>query len=132
MIKQHEKWLHKAHDDLSFAHLGLENQYYSQLCFLSQQCIEKCIKGYMVYQGMLYERTHNLIKLLHTVADLEEDLKSTLTEIRFIDEFYIPARYPDGIPGGLKDQAPTEKHAKLALDTAQRVYEIVSNKIRKQ
>ena len=129
MTEQHKKWLQRAYDDLNFATLGLENDYYSQVCFLSQQCIEKCLKGYIVSKGDVYERTHSLLRLCQVVPELNIDLAPFKKEIRLIDKFYIPTRYPDGVPGSLEDRMPSRKHAKIALKTAQDVYQILSKKL---
>jgi len=44
-MKQYKEWLAKAEDDLNFAKLGLESNFYSQVCFLSHQIIEKSLKA---------------------------------------------------------------------------------------
>ncbi|WP_161953986.1 HEPN domain-containing protein [Candidatus Methylomirabilis limnetica] len=44
-MRPYERWLNQAWDDLQFARLGLEQGFHAQACFLSQQVIEKCLKG---------------------------------------------------------------------------------------
>ena len=40
-----EHWLIFAHQDLRMAELALDEGIYNQVCFHSQQCVEKAIKG---------------------------------------------------------------------------------------
>ena len=69
-------------------------------------------------------RTHLIADLLQQVlapaqaaiADLEEDLLA-------LDQFYIPTRYPDALPGSLPEGLPQHPHANTALTTARRCYE---------
>ncbi len=42
-MEEFELWLSKAGDDLEFAKLGLDNEFYSQVCFLSHQVVEKSL-----------------------------------------------------------------------------------------
>jgi HEPN domain-containing protein len=130
MSAQHEKWLARAGDDLGFAELGLKNEYYSQVCFLSHQCIEKCLKGAIVREGRVYERTHSLIKLINGLPWFERRAEHLLDDISIIDKFYIPTRYPDGVPGGLPDGLPGPEHANMAFRTAKAVFEMTCKELR--
>lgn len=122
MTRQHDVWFSMAEDDLNFAKVGLREKFYSQVCFLSQQAIEKAFKGYLVYLGKRHPKTHKLIDLYRLCnANFLEPFKN---KIKLIDEFYIPTRYPDGIPGGLSNRLSNEADAKEALDIAEKVVQV--------
>src|SRR5436853_3448790 len=53
-VQPHEQWLARAEDDLSFAQLGLREKYFSQVCFLSQQVVEKAFKAFLLAKGRSY------------------------------------------------------------------------------
>lgn len=44
MKKPHEDWLYFAEQDLAFAESGIESGFYSHVCYLSQQAVEKTMK----------------------------------------------------------------------------------------
>ena len=128
-MQLHKKWLAKAEDDLKFAKVGLENQFYSQVCFLSQQAIEKALKGFLVSKGRLYPKTHKLIELKRLCADILSNLEEFDDSLRIVDEYYIPSRYPDGVPGSFKDGLPSVENAKEALETAEKILDLVNNEL---
>lgn len=119
MTKPHEAWFSMAEDDLNFAKVGLREKFYSQVCFLSQQAIEKVLKGYIVSIGKTHSKTHKLIDLYRICnAKFLEPFKN---KMKLLDEFYIPTRYPDGIPGGLPGRLSNETDAKEALSAAEEI-----------
>ena len=64
MKKPAEPWFVRAEDDLRFAKLGLDHQYYSQVCFLAQQAAEKSLKALLIARKGAYPRLHNLVGLM--------------------------------------------------------------------
>lgn len=123
MTEPHEAWLEKATDDLCFAAIGLKEGFHSQVCFLSQQAIEKSLKGCLVKLGRSYPKNHNLRELAKLTPELP--LKSFLEQITVMDGYYIPIRYPDAAPGMKASGPPNETEAALALDTAKQILETV-------
>ena len=122
----------KAEDDLKLANLGLENGFYSQVCFLSQQCAEKSLKAFILAKNDLYPKTHKLIDLIEKCKEIKKQLNVYKKDIKILDEFYIPTRYPDGIPGSFEDSLPSKEDAKEALETAERIYLIINNILQKK
>ena len=118
MSEPHENWLAKAEDDQDFAALGLEHEYFSQVCFLSQQAVEKALKAILIAKAGQYPRLHNLVELLNRCAANVPEISRFEEGVRILDQYYIPSRYPDGVPGGLPDGEPAERHAREALDLA--------------
>jgi HEPN domain-containing protein len=45
-----------------------------------------------------------------------------------VDQYYIPTRYPDGIPGGLPDGIPGEAEAKESIEAADAILQFVSKR----
>ena len=126
-MQPHEQWLARAEEDLSFAQLGFRENYLSQACFLSQQVAEKALKGFLLAKGRSFPRVHKVVDLAKLCVELAADLEPLKNDLKLLDEFYIPTRYPDAIPGGLADGLPGPDEAKL--DTAASVLQLVQNRI---
>ncbi|MEJ5375369.1 MAG: HEPN domain-containing protein [bacterium] len=47
----------------------------------------------------------------------------------FLDRFYIPTRYPNGLPGGIPALAFREKDAMEAIELAEKVIEFAASKL---
>jgi HEPN domain-containing protein len=49
--------------------------------------------------------------------------------ILLLDQFYIPTRYPDALPGSLANGLPDRDLACEALDTAQQLLRIIEDRL---
>lgn len=123
------QWLAKAEDDIGFAALGFEHHYYSQVCFLSQQASEKSLKGLLIAKTEKHPRLHNLTELVGRCAEHVPKITQLEEIARILDQYYIPIRYPDGVPGGLTTGLPTEEHAREALEGARRIYSFCAERV---
>lgn len=117
------RWLAFAREDLRVAEVVLNEGIYNQVCFHAQQCVEKALKGALARQGHVPPRTHSITDLLgllpsEWLADLRADLVG-------LDDFYIPTRYPDALPGVLPNGLPSRVEAEEALTLARAVFERV-------
>ena len=56
-------------------------------------------------------------------------MKEFIDEIKLLDAFYIPTRYPDGIPGSLPEGLPDEKDAESSLSTAEKIFNVMKEEI---
>jgi len=118
-MKESERWLLFAHQDLRMAELAMTEGLYNQVCFHSQQCAEKAIKGLLAHQGKVPPRTHRLADLLEPLDP--DPFAEERFEIQLLDRFYIPTRYPDALPGSLPEGLPDAQEAQEALSTAAKV-----------
>ena len=119
-----QRWLEFAEQDLRTAEMTLSGEIFNQVCFHSQQCAEKCLKACLTAAGELLPRTHRIVDLLGLLSTEAQavvgDIKESLLEL---DQFYIPTRYPDALPGSLPEGLPQKSHAEAALAAARRCYE---------
>jgi len=129
MKKPHEDWFYMAHQDLAFAKSGLKDGFFPHVCFLSQQAVEKAMKGFLVYQDKDYPKTHGLVTLKRLI-DVDW-LDEHLSPIKKLSEFYVPLRYPDAIPGSLPQGLPDEEDAKNALHWAEEIVSSIEAHIKK-
>ena len=120
-------WLMFAREDLRVAELVLDKEVNNQVCFHSQQCAEKALKAWLVHQGKVPPRVHQLATLMSLIT---EDFLSDLRDgIELLDQLYIPTRYPDTFPGSLPEGMPNEHQTKLALSTAQKILRRIEQNI---
>ena len=123
------QWLDRAIEDLTVARLVLREQHTAHACFLSQQCVEKSLKAYLLAKTNTYPRTHKLVDLLAECQPIEPTFSQFLTDCTVIDQYYIPTRYPDGIPGGTSGGLPGETEAKEAVASADKILQFVSKQL---
>ncbi|MCC5789620.1 MAG: HEPN domain-containing protein [Opitutales bacterium] len=108
------KWLVFADNDLQTAEILLREEIWNQVCFHSQQAVEKYLKASLAPKSR--PRSHKVTDLLTRIpVDLDETLKK---DLRRLDRFYIPTRYPDALPGSIEEGMPTKEDAESALCTA--------------
>ena len=122
-----KNWLAFACEDIKMAELALKEKIYNQVCFHSEQCVEKIIKSIILNKGKIYPKSHKLADLLAFLGkSILDDLKN---DIISLDRFYIPTRYPDALPGILPKGMPTKNDAKESFKTANLVFKKVKKKI---
>jgi HEPN domain-containing protein len=115
------RWLRQAENDHEYAQLGLREGFFAQVCFQCQQICGKALKA--IHYGQLGKRVvfgHSLVQLaaeLPLVGDLRE-------ELAVLDQYYIPTRYPNGLPGSLPYEVYTRKQAEQAVEVSRRVIEL--------
>jgi HEPN domain-containing protein len=117
-----KRWLLTAIDDLDTAKILLENNRYPASCFHSQQTGEKALKA-VIYRFNGDPWGHSLVRLLEEVRSIDKHTArfSTLKkEAMALDRFYIPTRYPDGLPGITPSEAYNQDDAKLAFAFAKK------------
>lgn len=122
-----DRWFEFARQDLQMAELALQEGIYNQVCFHSQQCVEKSIKGMLANLGRNLPRTHSIIDLLCLLP--EEHLSSLREELSHLDIFYIPTRYPDALPGSLAEGLPGREDAKEAIEAARACWKEIESTI---
>ncbi len=120
-----DHWLMFAREDLRMAELALTESIFNQVCFHSQQCVEKAIKGWLAKNGQVTPRTHRMADLLallpsYLFGEMHESLIA-------LDRFYIPTRYPDALPGVMPEAMPEQRDAQEAFDLAQSTLERIES-----
>lgn len=114
------RWLAQARDDLRFSRwLLTENRFFDKGCFIAQQAAEKALKAICYLDGARFVLGHSLLELMERLTAKRPQLRPLREDARVLDRFYIPTRYPNGLPGG----APFESFARDDLEKAVAVAE---------
>lgn len=119
MRKEAEKWLRQAEGDLKAAGDSLKDENFDWACFQSQQAAEKVLKAYLYNLGYTTIHSHSVRVLLGQSIQKGAPLSPFDEIARFLDNFYIPTRYPNGLD---EDLAPVEyydrKDAQKCVESA--------------
>jgi len=116
-----EIWLEYARRDIKTASVlaNAGEDLWFDVCFHSQQAVEKCFKALIVRKGVLYPKIHNLIDLLAVVD--KQEFNTLRDDITYVDKFYIASRYPiEAIPTP-NGFPPGETEGKKALNIADNI-----------
>lgn len=91
------RWLIKAEHDLTTARtmLSTDPPVTDTACFHAQQCVEKCLKAYLVAVGVQVERTHYLPRLIALCADNNPEFELLSDTAAELTDYAVTDRYPD-------------------------------------
>lgn len=112
------RWLAQAESDLAFAEVGVREGFFAQACFICQQAGEKALKALHYRRGARLVLGHSLVELLNDLLSEHPALVELGDAARQLDQYYIPTRYPNGLPGGVPAEAFTQRQAREAVDYA--------------
>jgi HEPN domain-containing protein len=130
-LEEARRWLTHAQDEFGDAEeLRLRGRFYLAL-FHFQQATEKALKAYL-YSIVPSEEvflTHSIYELLQRAEESDSDFEK-VRRAASLDQYYIPTRYPNGLPGGVPSRFYTDPdEARRAMELASMVLEMVVDKL---
>jgi len=120
-LQEAHRWLAQAGYDADAAALNAREGYAALACFLAQQAAEKALKAYLYAQGERAVIGHATYLLLRQCQHYDASFDALRDLCRRLDQYYIPTRYPNGLPGGIPHEVYTRDQAQEAIASAQRV-----------
>lgn len=124
------RWLTQAQEDLKTAEVLFESRRFYMVCFLSQQIAEKAIKAYLYSRGKDIVYGHSVAKLCEKSAEYNTRFTSLKKEIKNLDQYYIEARYPNGLPDSIPAEFFEEEDAHGAIEMARKAVKTVEELVR--
>jgi HEPN domain-containing protein len=117
-----ERWIETAEEDLDAARKLIETQKYSHACFLAQQCGEKALKAlwYAIGEDPWGHSIQKLIMEMPDVA-MRERMEALIEAGSALDRYYIPTRYPNGLPDLTPGKCYFLKDAEQSVEFAGRI-----------
>lgn len=92
-------WLERAAEDIAAAARLVDNtETCNAAAFHCQQCIEKALKGYILFKTHRHEDGHNLTWLCRQAIKSDQRLAEWLNDSVVLNRYYIETRYPADIP----------------------------------
>ena len=128
VLKVLRRWLRYAEDDLRTAETLLEQSDIVPRisCFHAQQAAEKALKAVLYGAGERVVIGHSLAELGERVEQRDPAYRALRGEVAKLDRYYVPTRYPNGLPaGGDPGEAFDAEDAAAAIATAERALEYV-------
>jgi HEPN domain-containing protein len=118
LVADTRAWFKKAAKDLRAAQhdLTASSPILEDVVFHSQQAAEKALKGFLVWHGRPFRKTHSLEEIGEQALDLDPTLKPLVDRAVPLTEYAWKFRYP-GEP-----ESPSREETEEALAMAQEVY----------
>lgn len=126
--REYERWMKQAKIDLEDAEFNAQGGRYNLTCFLSQQAAEKALKAYLYLQGHQVVWGHSAAELVVDASDNDAEFSTLKDRASLLDRFYIPTRYPNGLPGGIPSEAFNARDAEEAVQAAEEIISFISRK----
>ncbi len=123
---QGRRWLRQAEIDLGWVRRLLEEGAYYLACFHSQQAAEKALKGLLYAQGEESVLGHSVRRLTERAGTYEPAFSDSVGKWGILDTFYIPTRYPNGLPDGIPADVYNRSAAEQAVELAAEVVRAVA------
>jgi HEPN domain-containing protein len=98
------EWVAKAENDFAVAQMALEKPdvpITDAVCFHSQQCVEKYLKGFLQEHALEFRREHPLIPLLEACLKVTLRFEQIRPDLKLLDGYATGIRYP-GIDASLE------------------------------
>ncbi|HXZ45037.1 MAG TPA: HEPN domain-containing protein [archaeon] len=125
------RWYDEATSDVAFARVGLREGFYSKVCFLCQQAGEKALKALAYGDGERFVPGHSLQDLLVRLLPRHPSVEPLRDSCRVLDQYYVPTRYPNALPGGVPYRSYTEEQARQAISGCEQVMAAVHDELRR-
>lgn len=123
------RWLTQAEEEFKDASfLKKSGRYYLSL-FLCQQSAEKALKAFIYLKEEEPIFSHSVASLLKLAISIDADFKP-LKDAKRLDDYYIPTRYPNGLPGEIPSRYYDDpEEVERALASCKKILELVRRKI---
>lgn len=127
-IREAIRWLTTAEDDNDSAVILKENGKFAHSCFHAQQAGEKALKA-VWYLADADPWGHSIKKLIEDLNSIDFKLYQRLESYTrmgmVLDRFYIPTRYPNGLPDITPDEAFTDEDADTCITYCKKIIDEV-------
>ena len=121
-----EKWLNFAKEDLDTAKALLNGDFLfnRSICYHCQQSAEKDLKAYIIYLDLPLNKTHNLIKLVDQISELDKEITHLQQAVEVLTDYIVSARYPDD------SDLIADEESKLAFRESEKISKYIRSKIK--
>lgn len=114
-----EAWIYKAEEDFRTATTMVRKRkdpVPDNVCFCAQQCAEKYLKAFLVFNRTRFPKIHDLLALLDFALDIDTDLECLRDALTILSPFAVEIRYP-----GENATVDESKKAVKAMRTVRRI-----------
>jgi HEPN domain-containing protein len=126
------RWLEQAEADRRGAQLLLHGASYHLACFVAQQVSEKALKAFIYARGEEFVIGRSVEALCRWAAEFDADFEKLREKVAPLDGYYIPTRYPNGLPDSIPARVYTKPVAEEVLRLADETLGLVRRKLREE
>ena len=124
-LEEGRRWLDQAEADLLWVKDLADRGGYHLACFLAQQTAEKALKAFIYAQGEEIVLGHSVDRLCTEASRWKPDFQEGAKKWAILDSFYIPTRYPNGLPDSIPARVYTQDIAQTAAALADEVVTVI-------
>lgn len=120
-----KRWLIKAeHDLIATKVMNASGQPIEDIvCFHAQQCVEKCLKAFLVFKDVHIEKTHDLTRLVEICGEKDKEFYRFEDLADKLSSYATAPRYPN------EWREISSSEAVLAIKDAEKVMEFIKEKL---
>ncbi len=123
--KEAKRWIDQAKEDLLSAKILFNAERYYLVCFLAQQIAEKALKSVIYFNKEDLVLGHSVRKLVKWAGTFDKRFEDLINKISILDSYYIPTRYPNGLPEGIPAEIFNRDAAENAYKLAETTVQII-------
>ena len=127
--KEGKRWYDQAVRDIDDARYNLEGGRHNLACFVAQQAAEKALKAFLIVFGEEESWGHSVAELCRSAAQIDSTFTDLQPQVAPLDKYYIPTRYPNGLPGGIPSDAFSRDDALSAIGLADSLIQHIGKKL---
>ena len=121
--------MEQAHADRKGAQLLFDGESYHLACFVGQQVAEKALKAFLYAKGEEFVVGHSVEALCRWAIEIDDSFEPLRERVAPLDAYYIPTRYPNGLPDSIPARIYTRPVAEEVLKMADEALAFVSEKL---
>jgi len=124
MVQRAQDWFRQAERDLEQAEDSKTAGRHEWACFAAQQAAEKAVKALHLHHEQEFWG-HVVARSLQELPEAVIVPDDLIDKAKVLDNFYIPARYPNSHPEGAPFEHYGPLQSDLAIDYARKILEFV-------
>jgi HEPN domain-containing protein len=124
-----KRWLEQAEADRRGAQLLFDGASYHLACFVAQQVAEKALKAFLYTQGEEFVIGHSVEALPRWAAEYDAEFVAVREAAAPLDGYYVPTRYPSGLPDSIPARVDTRAATEETLRMADHLLDVVRRKL---
>ena len=121
----HQQWLERARSNLERSRIKRKSKYikYEDICYDCQQCVEKALKAFLVFNNIQFEWTHNIGILIKNLEENSIVVPDIIKKSVSLSVYAVRTRYPG------EEEPVTKKEFLEAQNLAEIVFKWVKAKL---
>ena len=123
-------WYKQSVFDLKAAEVSQNTANYEWACFQAQEAGGKSLKAFLFLNRKRNIITHSIKKLIENCGEINNKF-FILKRAKILDQYYIPTRYPNGLPDGTPHEYFSKEDANLCVKYARKIICLVGTMLKK-